>query len=121
FYHTGDLGFVDDDGYLFIEARRNDLIVTGGENVNPLEVEKALLKIPFVKDACVFPKQNKTWGQIVASAIVCYDSSVDGKFLREILKQNLAGYKIPKEFYFVDKLPKTSLGKLERNKIRKMF
>jgi O-succinylbenzoic acid--CoA ligase len=121
FYHTGDLGFVDDDGYLFIEARRTDLIVTGGENVNPLEVEKTLLKIPFVKDACVFPKQNKTWGQIVASAIVCHNSSVDGKILREILKQKLAGYKIPKEFYFVDELPRTSLGKLERNKIRKMF
>ena len=65
FYHSGDLGSIDDDGYLFIEARRTDLIVTGGENVNPIEVEKALLQIPFIKDACVFAKQDKTWGQIV--------------------------------------------------------
>lgn len=121
FYYTGDLGSFDNDGYLFIEARRNDLIVTGGENVNPIEVENALLELSFIKDACVFPKQSKTWGQIIAAAIVCDDLSIDEKFLKEILKQKLAGYKIPKEFYFVDELPRTSLGKLEREKIRKMF
>jgi O-succinylbenzoic acid--CoA ligase len=121
FYHTGDLGFLDDYGYLFIDARRNDLIVTGGENVNPIEVEKKLLLISGIKDACVFPKQNKTWGQIVAAAIVISDSSLDEKTIKDMLKQKIAGYKIPKEFFFIDKLPHTSLGKLEREKIRKMF
>lgn len=121
FYYTGDLGFIDDDGYLFIDARRNDLIVTGGENVNPIEVEKKLLLIPGIKDACVFPKQNKTWGQIIAAAIVISDPSLDEKTIKEMLKQKIAGYKIPKEFFFIDKLPRTSLGKLEREKIRKMF
>ena len=120
-YHTGDLGFIDDDGYLFIEARRTDLIVTGGENVNPIEVEKALLQIPFIKDACVFPKQSKTWGQIVACALVVTDSLIDAKSIKEKLKLTLAGYKIPKEYYFVNELPRTSLGKLEREKIKKMF
>jgi O-succinylbenzoic acid--CoA ligase len=121
FYHSGDLGCVDDDGYLFIEARRTDLIVTGGENVNPIEVEKALLQIPSVKEACVFPKQNKTWGQIVACALVVTDSLIDSKSIKEKLKLTLAGYKIPKEYYFADELPRTSLGKLEREKIKKMF
>lgn len=121
FYHSGDLGFIDDDGYLFIESRRNDLIVTGGENVNPIEVEKALLEISFIKDACVFPKQSKTWGQIVAAAIVTSDPSINEKSIKDFLKQKLAGYKIPKEFFFVDELPRTALGKLEREKIRKMF
>jgi O-succinylbenzoic acid--CoA ligase len=121
FYHTGDLGFFDDDSYLFIEARRTDLIVTGGENVNPIEVEKALLQIPYIKDVCVFPKQNKTWGQIVVCAIVVADLSVNEKIIKEILKQKLAGYKIPKQFFFTDKLPRTSLGKLEREKIRNTF
>jgi len=121
FYHSGDLGFVDVDGYLFIEARRNDLIVSGGENVNPIEVEKALLELPFIKDACVFPKQSKTWGQIVAAAIVCSDLQINEKTIKEILKQKIAGYKIPKHFFFVDKLPRTSLAKLEREKIRGMF
>ena len=120
-YHTGDFGFVDDDGYLFIDARRTDLIVTGGENVNPIEVEKALLQIPFIKDACVFPKQNKTWGQIVACAVIVDANPVNEKIIKEYLKQILAGYKIPKQFYSTDSLPRTSLGKLEREKIRKMF
>ncbi len=121
FYHSGDLGYIDEDGYLFIEARRNDLIVTGGENINPIEVEKALLQIPGIKEACVFAKLSKTWGQIVACAMVFTDSSVEEKTIKEILKQKLAGYKIPKKFFFVDGLPRTSLGKLEREKIRKMF
>jgi len=121
YYHSGDIGFVDDEGYLFVEARRNDLIVTGGENVNPVEVEKALLKIPFISDACVFPVQNKTWGQIVAAAITRSDESVNEKIIKEELKQRIVGYKIPKKIFFVNELPRTALGKLEREKIRKMF
>lgn len=120
-YHTGDLGFVDNDGYLFIEARRNDLIVTGGENVNPIEVESELKKITGIEDACVFPKPNKLWGQIVAAAIVCSDKSLSTIEIKEILKKRIAGFKIPKEIYYTDKLPRTALGKLEREKIRKMF
>jgi o-succinylbenzoate---CoA ligase len=121
FCYTGDLGFVDTDGYLFIEARRNDLIVTGGENVNPIEIEKALLQIPGIKEACVFPKPSKTWGQTIACAIVVEDASINEKMICENLKKKLTGYKIPKQFFFIDKLPRTSLGKLERDKIRKMF
>ncbi len=121
FYHTGDLGFIDDDGYLFIEARRTDLIVTGGENVNPIEVEKTILMIKGIKEVCVFPKPNKTWGQIVACAIVKEDESINEIMIKENLKKIIAGYKIPKEFIFTNELPRTSLGKLEREKIGKMF
>ncbi len=121
FYHTGDLGFIDDDGFLFIEARRTDLIVTGGENVNPIEVEKAILNIDGVKEVCVFPKLNKTWGQIVACVIVLNDTDLNEKIIKGNLKQSLAGFKIPKDIYFIEKLPRTSLGKLEREKIKKMF
>ena len=121
FYHTGDLGFVDDQGYLFIEARRTDLIVTGGENVNPIEVEKTLKLISGIKDACVFAKIDKTWGQIVVAAVVKSELSLNEKSIKENLKQKLAGYKIPKKIYFTENLPHTSLGKLERETIAKMF
>ncbi len=121
YFHTGDLGFIDKDGYLFIEARRNDLIVTGGENVNPLEVEKTLLELDCIKEVCVFPKIDKTWGQIVAAAVVLNNLEFNESLIKELLKQKIAGYKIPKRFFYVEKLPRTSLGKLERDKIRMMF
>ncbi len=67
----------------------------------------------------MFAKQSKTWGQTVAAAIVINDLSLNEKSIKDILKQKLAGYKIPKQFYFVDELPRTSLGKkLEREKIK---
>lgn len=121
FYHSGDLGYLDDDGYLFIEARRTDLIVTGGENVNPIEVEKVIINVEGIKEVCVFPKPNKTWGQIVACVVVSENKLIDENFIKEYLKKHLAGYKIPKQIIFADKLPRTSLGKLEREKIKRLF
>jgi O-succinylbenzoic acid--CoA ligase len=121
FYYSGDLGFLDKDGYLFVEARRNDLIVSGGENVNPIEVEKVLKSFDFIKEACVFPKPNKIWGQIVAAVVVSKDSKIDEKYLREKLKQKLAGFKVPKEIIFTKNLPKTALGKLAREKIKRAY
>lgn len=120
FYHSGDLGKIDEEGYLFVEARRTDLIVSGGENINPTEVEKALLKIPYIKEACVFPIQDENWGQIAAAALVT-DGIIDEEYLRNELRKNLSSFKIPKKFFFVDELPKTSLGKIERGKVRIMF
>uniref|UniRef100_A0A832G1T5 O-succinylbenzoic acid--CoA ligase n=1 Tax=Ignavibacterium album TaxID=591197 RepID=A0A832G1T5_9BACT len=120
FYHSGDLGKIDDNEYLFVDAKRTDLIVSGGENINPIEVENALLKIPSIKEACVFPIQDEYWGQIVAAALVI-NGSIDEEFLKNELKKNLASFKIPKKYFFVNELPKTSLGKIERDKVRKMF
>lgn len=119
FYHSGDLGKIEGE-YLFIEARRNDLIITGGENVNPYEVEKALIEIPGIKEACVFPIEDNEWGQIVACSIVVSKQLTEEEIKRE-LKKELAAFKIPKIFYFVSELPKTSMGKIEREKIRAIF
>ncbi|AFH49026.1 O-succinylbenzoic acid-CoA ligase [Ignavibacterium album JCM 16511] len=119
FYHSGDIGRIEDT-YLFIETRRNDLIVSGGENVNPYEVEKALMEIPGIKEVCVFPIEDNEWGQLVACAIVA-DKKISDEEIKKELKSKLAAFKIPKKFYFVNQLPKTSLGKIEREKIRAMF
>lgn len=120
FYYSGDLGKLDEEDFLFIEARRTDLIVSGGENINPFEVESALLKIESIEEACVFPVQDEKWGQIVAAALVL-KKNINEEVIKSELKKNLAEFKIPKKFFFVDNLPKTSLGKIEREKIRKMF
>lgn len=119
FYHSGDLGRIEDE-YLFIEARRNDLIISGGENINSYEVEKALMEIPEIKEACVFPIEDNLWGQIVACA-VALNSEITDEEIKNELKKTLAVFKIPQKIYFINELPKTSLGKIERNKIRLMF
>lgn len=119
FYHSGDLGKLN-NGYLFLEARKSDLIITGGENVNPYEVEQALLKIKGIKEACVFSLKDEQWSQKVCAAIVT-SAGISENQIIEILKEEIASFKIPKEIFFLDSLPKTSLGKIEREKVRSMF
>jgi O-succinylbenzoic acid--CoA ligase len=119
FYFTGDIGFVDADGYLFIESRRTDLIITGGENVNPNEVEKILIEHPEILDAAVFPLKDDDWGEIVAAAIVLKNnkSSIGLDDIREFVKDDLAGFKIPKKIFFESELPRNELGKILRSKL----
>ncbi len=118
-YHSADSGRIEDE-YLFIEARRNDLIITGGENVNPYEVEKALLKIDDIKEACVFAMEDELWGQKVCAAIVT-SKKLNEKTIKDLLGKELASFKIPKEIFFIDEFPKTSLGKIEREKVKFLF
>ncbi len=75
FYYTDDFGYLDEDGYLFIEGRKNFLISTGGENVNPIEIEKILLQHPLIAEAAVFPLKDQEWGEIIAAAVVLKDKS----------------------------------------------
>ncbi|MCW8809901.1 MAG: o-succinylbenzoate--CoA ligase [Ignavibacteriaceae bacterium] len=122
-YHTGDLGYLDEDGYLFIEGRKNDLISTGGENVNAKEVENALLQHPSISEAAVFPIEDEKWGEIVAASIVLKDSSIEVSYedLKSFLQTNLAGFKIPKKIFIEKNLPKTELGKVEKDKLMKRY
>jgi O-succinylbenzoic acid--CoA ligase len=121
-YNSGDVGYLDEDGYLFVEARRTDLIVSGGENINPVEVEFAIKNFQGVKEVCVFPINDKKWGQKTIAAIVPQENfRIDIEKLKSNLKENLADYKIPKEFYILESLPKSSLGKVLREKVIKMF
>ncbi|MFB3055707.1 MAG: hypothetical protein ACE1ZQ_00920, partial [Ignavibacteriaceae bacterium] len=119
FYYTGDIGFVDANGYLFIEARRTDLIVTGGENVNPNEVEKRLIEHPEIVDAAVFPLKDDDWGEIVAAAIVLKNkkSSIGLDDIQEFLKDDLAGFKMPKKLFVEKELPRNELEKILRSKL----
>ncbi len=114
---TGDVGYIDSDGYLYVEARRTDLIITGGENVNPLEVENALNKIAGIGESCVFALPDKEWGQIVAAAVVLIED-ISIEEITDHLKGKIAGYKIPKRFYPVESIPRSPLGKILREKVR---
>lgn len=122
FYFTGDIGYKDEEGYLYVVNRRNNLIVTGGENVNPLEVEAAILKFPKVKEVCVLGVENDKWGQkIVAAIVVKPNQKFKLEELKDFLRDKTASFKIPKKIYFVDELPKTELQKVNRKKVKKLL
>ncbi len=116
-YHTGDIGYVDKDGDLFIQARRTDLIITGGENVNPIEIELLLNSMPGIKESCVFALPDAEWGQIVAAALVM-SRKISIDTIIEFMTGKVAGFKIPKRFFPVEKIPRTSLGKILREKVK---
>ncbi|MHB8581238.1 MAG: o-succinylbenzoate--CoA ligase [Ignavibacteriaceae bacterium] len=122
FYYTGDYGFLDENGFLFVEARRNDLIITGGENVNPVEVENELLKHPLINEVSVFSLMEQEWGQIIAAALVIKNNSdITLEEIKSYLNNKLASYKHPKKILILKSLPKTDLGKVQKEKLREMF
>ncbi len=111
--HTGDLGFLDDDNYLFLAGRSGDMIIRGGENVAPEEVEAVLYEHDDVLDAAVVGISDETWGERVVAAIVLRPGgSLDA--VDEHARQHLAGFKRPDAFHVTDDLPRTSTGKLLR-------
>jgi len=118
--HTGDLGYLDEEGYLYIADRRDDLIVTGGENVYPAEVESALLAHPGVGECVVVGVPDARWGaQVAAVVLPATGAEVDAATLEAHARTQLAGYKVPRRFVFVDEpLPRTASGKLQRHLVR---
>ena len=121
-YFTEDYGYKDSEGYLYVVNRRTDLIVTGGENVNPLEVEKIISKYPKVREVCVVGIDDEIWGQKIVAVIVPKPKSEFSlQELKVFLKDKLASFKIPKEIFFLNELPKTELGKIKRERVKNMF
>lgn len=108
---VGDLGRLDDDDYLYLDGRREDLIISGGINVYPAVVEAVLQNIPGVVEAAVFGVNDEQWGQRVCAA---YIGSIDPQALAQQAKPLLAKYQLPKEFHHLDELPRTATGKLRR-------
>lgn len=121
-YHTGDIGYLDKNGFLFLESRRTDLIVSGGENINPSEIENVIESHKCVSEVCVIGVKDNEWGQIAAAAVVLKKNcSLSENDLRAFLKEKLASYKIPKQIKFVENLPKSDLEKTLREKVKEFF
>jgi O-succinylbenzoic acid--CoA ligase len=120
--HTGDIGYFDEDGDLFLVQRRSDLIVSGGENVYPSEVEAVLRKHPSIKEVAVVGISDAEWGQKVAAAIILENGeSMTEAELETYSREHLAAYKIPRIVKFVDALPMTGSGKIQRNGVKGFF
>lgn len=119
---TGDLGYLDVNGALWVTNRRTDLIVTGGKNVNVREVENIIRQHPKVKDAVAVPVPSKKWGQLVCAAVVLKGKQdVTESELQLYLKQTLSAYKIPKQWIFLDSLPVLEHGKIDRLGVIQLF
>ena len=117
--HTGDLGRIDEEGFLYVEDRLDDVIITGGENVMPTEVEEALLRHADVVEAAAIGRPDPRWQEAVEAVVVLRDgAAVDEEELRRHCAQSLAGYKVPKRVEFVAGLPRTESGKLIRERLR---
>ncbi len=113
-FTVGDVGRIDEDGYLYLDGRRTDLIITGGVNVYPLEVENALREHPGVEDVAVFGVPDDDWGHRVCAAVV---GSADEAELAAYARERLSPPKRPKTWTFLDDLPRTPTGKVRRDEL----
>lgn len=119
YLHTRDLGYVDEEGYVFLVGRADDMIIRGGENIAPAEVESVLQLHPAVDEVAVLGLANEEWGQIVAAAVVLrpgQSASLDE--LKEHCRTRLASFKKPEFVQILDELPRNPLGKILRNELR---
>jgi O-succinylbenzoic acid--CoA ligase len=116
--HTGDIGYLDEEGFLYVLDRRKDLIISGGENIYPAEIESALLSHPNVKDAGVIGKQDEKWGQIPVAFVVC--DHLTAEEIQSYCLERLARYKVPKLIYFASELPRNATNKLQRHKLQQL-
>jgi len=117
--HTGDMGYVDEEGYLYVTDRKQDMIVSGGENVYPREVEDVLFEHADVLEAAVIGVPDEKWGERVHAVVVLKDGVVaDTVALIAFARLHLAGYKVPKTLEFVAELPKNAAGKVVRSELR---
>jgi acyl-CoA synthetase (AMP-forming)/AMP-acid ligase II len=120
--HTGDIGFLDNDGYLHISGRKKNMIKSGGISVFPDEIEETLRKHPAVADAAVVGFKDQEWGETVRAFVVLKPSiNCDAQTLIQFCKESLAPYKAPKVVELLSSLPRTGLGKLDRGKLASMI
>jgi acyl-CoA synthetase (AMP-forming)/AMP-acid ligase II len=121
-YKTGDAGFFDEDGYLFIHDRVKDMIVSGGENVYPAEVENAIFSHPDVADAAVIGVPDERWGEAVKAIVVLRaGASADPASIIAHCRERIAAYKSPKSVDFIDVLPRNPSGKVLRRELREPY
>jgi len=116
---TRDMGWIDADGYLYVAGRKDDMIIRGGENIAPAEIEAVLVSHPAVEEAAVVGVPDDEWGQRVAAFVVLRpDASATADELAEFCRQRLASFKKPEVFQFLPELPKNPLGKILRRELR---
>jgi len=116
---NGDIGYLDDDGYLFLNDRKRDMIISGGVNIYPAEIEAVLHDLPGVHDCAVFGIPDEDFGEVVAAAVECQPgTSLSQEDVQAGLREHLANYKVPRHITFHDQLPREDSGKIFKRKLR---
>ena len=119
--YTGDLGWQDEDGYIYLAGRARDFIKRGGEMISPEEVEQTLIEHPDVAEAAVIGVSDLEWGEEVRAVVVREGDSVNESDLIEFCRQRLAGFKRPRSVVFIDALPRNVMGKVMKRDLREQF
>ena len=121
-YHTGDMGYMDEEGFIFMTDRKADMIISGGENVYPKEVEDIIYQHPAVRECTVVSAPDAKWGEVVQAVVVLQPGmQAAEEEIIEHCKKNLAGYKCPKAVAFWPDIPKTIVGKIVKKDVKKKF
>jgi long-chain acyl-CoA synthetase len=118
--HTGDVGSFDEDGFLTLMDRSKDMIISGGTNIYPREVEEALLRHPDIAEVSVIGRPHPEWGEVVVAYVVPAAAEPDFAALDAYCIDNIARFKRPKDYRFVDELPKNNYGKVLKTELRTM-
>jgi fatty-acyl-CoA synthase len=120
-FHSGDMGHQDEEGYLYVDGRSKDMIISGGENIYPAEIENLLIESPDIAEASVIGRPDDRWGEIVVAVVVAKpDRNLTATQVLKMLEGRIARFKHPKEVVVVDQLPKTALGKIRKEDVRQM-
>ena len=120
--HTGDMGHWDADGYLYVDGRIKDMIISGGENIYPAEIENVLAECPDIIESSVVGQVDPRWGEIaVAVVVLAANSRLTAQDILKIFEGRIARYKHPKDVRFVDRLPRTAVGKIRKEDVRRMI
>jgi long-chain acyl-CoA synthetase len=119
--HTGDMGCLDEEGFLTLKDRSKDMIISGGSNIYPREVEEVLLRHPAVSEVSVVGKPDPEWGEVVIAFIVVRGKQPEAADLDALCLDNIARFKRPKAYRYVETLPKNSTGKVLKTELRKLL
>jgi len=120
-FHSGDMGHWDADGFLFVDGRRKEMIISGGENIYPAEIENVLIECEAIAEAAVVGRPDERWGEVVVAVVVPKAAtSLSREQVLKLFEGRIARYKHPKEVVFVGELPKTALGKVRKEEVRNL-
>jgi long-chain acyl-CoA synthetase len=125
FFTLGDIGYFDEDDYLFLTGRSAEIIISGGVNIYPQEIDNELVKHPAIEDVCTIGVPNREWGEEVKSVVMLKAGRTASEALKkeiiEFVRTKLAGFKVPRSIDFADELPRSAAGKIQRKKVREPF